>query len=305
MPAKFILNPYAARWESGRRQAAAEAALEKAGVAFETAVSGNPGHCQQLAAQAAQQGFSPIIAGGGDGTIGEVVNGICQGMGSALRSAGKLPDLGILPLGTANDMIVNLGMPTDLDAAAAIIAQGRTRPVDLCQVNERYFVNNAGIGLEPYVTTIQQDMTRVKGIARYLLATLVAVMRNPQWRMQLAWDSGSYEGPCTLVSIGNSPLTGGVFYTVPHADPFDGKLTFVYGYLPSRLKILAVLPKTMKPGEGNYVEHPAVHEEHCTWLHVHVEPDSPAHADGELFTTGIQDLKYGILPGRLLLLTNC
>jgi diacylglycerol kinase (ATP) len=297
MPAKLILNPYAARWEAGQRQAAAEQALRNAGIEFETAVSNAPGDCLRLAAEAAGQGFDPVIAAGGDGTINEVVNGLMQ-------AGGKLPRFGILPLGTANDMVVNLGMPTALDSAAAIIAKGRTRQIDLCQVNERYFVNNAGIGLEPYVTTIQQRMTRVKGILRYLLATLTAIMHNPQWRMQLEWDDGSYAGPCSLVSIGNSPLTGGVFYTVPHADPFDGKLTFVYGYLPNRLKILAVLPKTMKPGEGNYVEHPAIHEVHATWLRVHVEPESPAHADGELFTYGIRDLEYRIHPGQLPLLID-
>lgn len=299
MTAKLILNPYAARWEAGKREDAAAAALRKAGVDFETAVSEAPGHCLKLASEATKQGFDPIIAAGGDGTIGEVVNGIFQAVGK-----GKPPAFGILPLGTANDMVVNLGMPTDLEAAAALIGAGRTHPVDLCQVNERYFVNNAGIGLEPYVTAIQQNMTKVKGIVRYLLATLVAIWQNPQWHMDLEWDGGSYSGPCTLVSIGNSPLTGGVFYTVPHADPFDGKLTFVYGYLPSRLKILAVLPKTMKAGEGNYVEHPAVHEVHATHLHVRVVPDSPAHADGELFSTAIGELDYRVHPGRLKLLID-
>lgn len=296
MAAKFILNPYAARWSAGKRQAAAEAALRNAGIAFETVVSEGPGHCTQLASEAAQQGFDPIIAGGGDGTIGEVVNGIL------LAAPKKMPKLGILPLGTANDTVVNLGLPKDLDAAAAVIAAGNTRNIDICQVNQRYFINNAGIGLEPYVTTIQQRMTAIKGIARYLLATLVAIGRNPKWHMKLQWDDGQYEGPCTLVSIGNSPLTGGVFYTVPHADPFDGKLSFVYGYLPTRLGILSVLPKTMKAAEGNYVEHPAVHEVHATRLRVHVQPGSPAHADGELISEDIQTLEYRIHPAKLPIL---
>ena len=297
MQAKVVLNPYASRWEAGRRQSDVEAALSAAGVEFETALSSQRGHCTELAAQAVRQGYSPIIAAGGDGTIGEVVNGIVQATGT-----NNPPPMGILPLGTANDTVVNLGLPTDLDGAARVLAAGKTRPIDILQVNDRYFINNSGIGLEPYVTVIQQDMTRVKGIFRYLLATLVAIARNPQWNMRLQWDGGSYDGPCTLVSVGNSPLTGGVFYTVPHADPYDGQLTFVHGYLSSRLKILAVLPKTMKASEGNYVEHPAVHEFHTTRLKVHVEPASPAHADGELFSYAIQDLEYIVHPGKLPLL---
>ena len=128
------------------------------------------------------------------------------------------------------------------------------------------------------------------------LATLFSILKNPQWRMRLEWDDGEYEGPVTLVSISNGPVTGGIFYTVPHADPFDGKLSFVYGHIGSRLKILQVLPKIMNPDEGNYTEHPSVHEHHSTWLKVHIENGSPAHTDGELFALNIQDAEYRIHP---------
>lgn len=297
MTAKVILNPYAARWTAGEKQSVIEQALGAAGVDFELVVTEQPQHGRELAAQALRDGFSPIISAGGDGSINEVVNGMMDAADGA-----TLPPFGVIPVGTANDMAVNIGVPLDLDQAAQVIAAARTQPIDLCQVNERYFINNAGIGLEPYITTIQASMTRVHGIVRYLLATLVGISHNPQWHMRLEWDDGDYEGPVTLVSIGNSPITGGVFYTVPHANAFDGKLTFVYGYLPSRLKILGVLPKTMKPAEGNYVEHPAVHEVHCTWLKVHVEPDSPAHGDGELFNLAATDLEYRIHPRRINIL---
>lgn len=299
MTAKVILNPYSARWDAGKRQPEMEAALRAMGVDFELVRSEGPDHGVELAAQAVKDGFSPIIAAGGDGTISEVVNGMLRAAGQ-----GTPPPLGVMPLGTANDLVNNLGMPTDLEGAARLIAADRSRPMDVCQVNERYFVNNAGIGLEPYVTSIQARMTKVRGIARYLLATLTAINHNPQWTMKLAWDDGEFEGPITLVSIGNFPLTGGIFYTVPHADGFDGKLSFVYGYLPSRGKILRVLPQTMKPGEGNYVEHPAVHEVHCTWLKVSVNPGSPAHADGELFSLDATELDYRVHPARINILTH-
>jgi len=274
--------------------------LNNSGLDYEIAVTEAAEHGIALADEAVQAGFDPIIAAGGDGSISEVVNGMLKAAGNN----GPLPKLGILPLGTANDVIDNLEMPKELDAAAAIIAAGQHRMLDLCEVNGRYFINNAGIGLEPYVTTIQQRITYLKGIARYLLATLTAIAHNLKWTMQLEWEGGSYEGPTTLVSIGNFPRTGGIFFTVPHADGFDGQLTFVYGYLPTRLGILRVLPKTMKAGDGNYVEHPAVHEHNSTWLKVKVTPGSPAHADGELFTESVQELHFRIHPARLPLLTT-
>ncbi len=90
---------------------------------------------------------------------------------------------------------------------------------------------------------------------RYLVATLRGVSQNPQWSMQLEWEGGSYAGPVTLVTVGNHVRTGGLFYMTPHADAFDGLLTFVYGFMPTRWQILSLLPRTMKPGAGSYVEH--------------------------------------------------
>ncbi|MQC26699.1 MAG: diacylglycerol kinase family lipid kinase [Chloroflexi bacterium] len=299
MTAKVILNPYAARWKAGKQREAIEAALQDAGVAFELVSTETRGHGTALAAEAVRLGFDPIISAGGDGSLNEVLNGILQG-----AKGGKLPVFGLIPLGTANDLVDNLGMPRGIYEAVAIIAEGRTRAIDLCEVNGQFFLNNAGIGLEPTITLIQQNMTWAKGIAHYLLATLTAIGRNPHWQMQLAWEGGDYEGPVTLVSIGNLPRTGGIFYTVPDADAFDGQLSFVYGYIPNRAGILKVLPKIMKAGEGNYVEHPAVHQEHSPWLTVRVTPNSPAHADGELFTHAGNEFNYRVHPRGLHLLTS-
>jgi diacylglycerol kinase family enzyme len=118
----------------------------------------------------------------------------------------------------------------------------------------------------------------------------------------LQWDDGEYEGPVTLVSIGNSPRTGGIFYTVPAADAFDGRLTFVHGHIPNRRGILQVLPRTMRSGPDNYTSHPAVHQVHATWLRVQASPATPMHADGEILETAIEELSYQIWPARLPLL---
>jgi diacylglycerol kinase (ATP) len=124
-------------------------------------------------------------------------------------------------------------------------------------------------------------------------------MDNPQWTIKLEWDDGRYNGPVTLVSVGNSPLTGGLFYTVPDADAFDGKLSFVYGYISTRLRLLTALPMLMKPKEGNITEHPACHQVHATWLKVQITPGSPSHTDGEIFATDIQVLEYKVIPACL------
>lgn len=298
MVAKIILNPYSNRWNALRRKPEAEAALKNAGIEYDMDISERPGHIWELAYQAAANGYSPIVAAGGDSTYNEVANGILEYFGD---DEVTIP-MGILPMGTANDLPSNLGIPMDLMAAAQIIADGQTRLLDVCTVNNRHFLNNSAIGLETTVTVIQEGITRVSGVIRYLLATFIAIYKNPAWVMKLQWDDGEYEGPVKLVSIGNNAKTGGIFYTVPHANPFDGKLSFVYGSIEARLEILRTLPKIMKPDVGNYIEHPKVHEYHTTWLKIHCEPGTPAHTDGEIFDRSIQDLEYKITPARLPLL---
>jgi diacylglycerol kinase (ATP) len=298
MPAKVILNPYSGRYTGRRRWPEAQAALHAVGFAHELALTERPGHARKLARDAARAGYLPIVAAGGDGTVSEVVNGLAD----AAVDDRPFGPLGILPVGTANDIVDTLGIPRDLRAAARVLGQGRTRLMDLGEVNGRLFVNNSAIGLEPFVTLIQQRFRRIQGPPRYLLAALRGIAARPRWNMRLEWDGGAYDGPVSLVAIGNGPRSGGLFYMAPHADPFDGQLTFVYGFRAGRLQLLRLLPRTMRLGAGSYVEMEGISEIHATWLRARIDPLAPAHADGEVFAPAIGQLEYRILPARLQVL---
>lgn len=298
MTATVILNPYANRWNSRQRWPQAEAALKAAGVAYEVRETEGPGDAIRIAERAAREGRFPVIAAGGDGTIGEVVNGLGLAQGPA-----SLGPFGILPLGSANDLAYSLKIPTELDGAARVIAAGQLRLMDVGRVHGKLFANNSAVGLEPYVTTLQVKITRVKGMLRYLVAALQGIWARPAWMARLEWDDGSYEGPLTLMSIGIGSRSGGVFYMIPHADPFDAKLTFVFGYRSGRREMLALLPRAMKPDKGSYVEAEGMREINTTRLGVHLDRPSPAHTDGELFSQPVTDLEYEILPAKLQILT--
>jgi diacylglycerol kinase (ATP) len=298
MSAKVILNPYSNRWNSQKRWQEAEAALKSAGVDFDLAVSDHKGHILDLARAAASAGFSPIIVAGGDGSIGEAVNGLAR---AAASETAVLGPLGILPLGSANDLAYALGLPTDLNEAARVIARGKTRAIDLGKLNDRYFANNSAGGLEPYVTTKHEKIQWIKGIGRYLVGAIQAIMDKPEWQGHVKWDDGEYNGKLSLISIGNGRRSGG-FFMSPHADPFDGKLTFVYAYRPTRMAMFQALPKAMNENEGNYTELDGIHEIHATHISIHLDAPSPAHTDGELLPQWIQDFEYQILPKRLNIL---
>ncbi len=292
MTVKVLLNPYSNRWNAKKRWSEAEDALRAAGVDFQLDVSEAPGAPAELAAKAVRHGFETVIVAGGDGTIGEVVNGLARGWD---MKSGFPATLGLLPMGSANDFAFALGLPLELHEAARIIASGHTRLVDLGKCNERFFINNSGAALEPYVTTKQERIQWIKGVARYLVAAVWAILDKPEWRGTVEWDSHQYRGLLSLISVGNGRRTGGFFMT-PHADAFDGKLTLAFGYRATRLGLFAALPRAFKEGEGSYIELPGMREVHCDAAKIHLETPSPAHTDGVLFERWQTDLDYKVFP---------
>jgi len=298
MVAKVILNPYSNRWKSQERWTQAETALKAAGVEFELAISQQKGQVVDLAEEAARANFSPIIAAGGDGTISETVHGLVR---AAKFDKDLIGPLGIMPLGTANDFVFNAELSADLQAAARVIATGKIRSIDIGNLNGRPFINNSAAGLEPYVTIKHERIQWIKGMARYLVAAVLAIMDKPEWTGEVKWDDGEYSGPLTLVTIGNGRRTGGFFMT-PHADLTDGKLTLAFGYRGTRLGMFQALPRALKEDEGSYIEIEGMRELDSTMVSIHLDQPSPAHTDGELFPDFVQNFEYSIQPGRLQLL---
>ncbi len=300
MTVKVILNPYSNRWNARKRWPEAEAALKAVGVDFSLDISERAGQSEASATKAIEDGFTTVIVAGGDGTLGEVVNGITK----KWKAQAPFPAIvGLLPLGSANDFAFAVGLPLALQEAARVIAAGKAKHIDLCKCNERFFVNNSGLALEPYVTTKHEQIQWIKGVTRYLVAAVWAIMDKPEWAGLIEWDGGQFNGPLSLISVGNGRRTGGFFMT-PHADPCDGKLTLAFGYRATRLGLFSALPRTFKDGAGSYIELPGMREVNATRIKIHLGKPSPAHVDGVLFEQWLSDLEYSIFPAAVPILAQ-
>lgn len=286
---KVILNAFGGRLGGPAKVALVEQALQSAGLQGELALTQYAGHATELAQQAVEEGWPLIVAAGGDGTIHEVINGLMQ---AEKRTA----SLGIIPLGTANDLADVLRLPREPAAACRRIAAGQSRLIDVGLVNGRFFANNSAVGLEPVVSLNHERMRRVKGNLRYLLAALKSIGEAKPWQMRLAWEGGSYEGPITLVSVGNSHRTGGLFYMTPRASLDDGLLDVVFAGRLSRWQLLSFLPKTLK---GTHIHHPLVTYLQTKQLSLSASPATPLQADGEIIERQAVEVHYSILPKRL------
>jgi diacylglycerol kinase (ATP) len=289
-PIKFILNPYAGRWKTRDLQPALEAILQDLQIPYDITVTSEAGEGVTVAQEASENGHETVVAVGGDSTVSEVVNGL-------VRSAGDRPagTLGILPTGTANDLAAMLNLPNDLRQACQRLAAGKTRLIDIGQVNGHFFDNNSAVGLEPVVTMEAEKINFIRGPFRYVVAALRSILKGPNWQAELTWNSGSYRGPISLISVGNSPRTGGSFWMTPNALLDDGRLDVVFAPALSRLKLLWLLPATFT---GRHIHHDAVISLRVTSLDIKIDP-TPLQADGEVLDQQATDIHYSILPQKL------
>ena len=285
-----ILNAFGGRLGEQEKVTLVEQAMQAAGLEYHLELTQYAGHATELAQQAIVDGWPIIVAAGGDGTIHEVIDGFMLA-----AEENQTATLGIIPLGTANDLAYGLQLPFDAAGACQRIAAGNTRLIDIGTVNDHFFDNNSAVGLEPVVTINHEQMRRVKGNLRYILAALKSVIQAKPWQMRLIWDDGTYEGPVTLVSVGNGRRSGGFFMT-PQAEMDDGLLDFIFDVGLTRWQLLTLFPKTFK---GTHVNYPLVRYLQTRSLSITASPSTPLHTDGEIIDRQALKINYSILPNKL------
>ncbi|HEX8167595.1 MAG TPA: diacylglycerol kinase family protein [Beijerinckiaceae bacterium] len=194
-----LVNPAAgaAERQPDRFRDALLSAFEAAGVAAEVELV--PGDrlleaAERAAGKARRAEIDGIVVGGGDGSI-HTVAGVLAGTG--------IP-LGVLPLGTLNHFAKDLGIPADVAGAAAVIAQGHAKPVDVAEVNGLVFVNNSSIGIYPYMVLDRERRRRMHGRAKWVAMALAAV-RTLQFfplrrlEIRIAGSAEPCRTPCVFV----------------------------------------------------------------------------------------------------------
>jgi diacylglycerol kinase (ATP) len=290
---KVILNPYANRWGARSKIDTVSAMLSGGDITADLTVTQAPGEAIAVAESAVNQGYDAVIAAGGDGTINEVINGI-------LRATPQGPTIpfGIIPLGSANDFNLVAGLPGTVPEAIEVIRAGHTRQIDAGKVNERYFINNSAIAMEPTVTMESWKIKRMAGEARYLVALARALTRLSAWFLEVAWDGSQFRGPAYLLSVCNSERTGG-FTMAPGARIDDGMLDFVIVPEVPKVTFLHLLLRLL---QGKHTSHEKVTFARMTGMMITSDPGTPVHADGEVFSTSETRFIYSILPAKVTLL---
>ena len=212
------------------------------------------------------------VVGGGDGTLNAAAFGVIE--------AG-LP-LGILPLGTANDLARTLDIPSDLDGAAKVIAEGRTRSIDLGIVNGQPFFNVASIGLSAELA--QQLTTKIKrrfGRLGYGLVAMKVLAQARPFRATIVSESETARVSTLQIAVGNGRFYGGGNAVEKDAAIDDQNLD-LYSLEFERAWKLALMARSFRYGEhGAWSEVRAIRAEE---FDIRTRRPRPVNADGEIVT---------------------
>jgi diacylglycerol kinase family enzyme len=215
-----IANPVAGGGRSRQLAPALAAALQARGCAAEVVLTRGAGDAAACARRAAGEPWDALVAVGGDGTVNEVVNG--------------MPDpsrpLGVLPLGTANVLACEFGLPSQLAAAAAVIAAGRTRRHALGVADGRRFLLFCGIGVDGAVARCMRDSpSTLLGKRKWLRPVLQVVRRWPRFLLRATLADGEVIDGLSSVLVTRVRNYGGVLRLPRHIDA-GRELLFVLAF---------------------------------------------------------------------------
>lgn len=258
----------------------------------------------RLAREAASDGVDVVIAAGGDGTVNAVAQGLC--------GTGK--SLGILPLGSANDLARELGIPRhDIRAAARLLAAGRTVPSDLGAVGGRVFCTVGGVALVARATLAVTRFKQRSGIARrcadllgggvYRVSATAELLARRQLdeEMHLTYREAAtgaqreLEVRASALFVANRRTLGGGLVLPVDTNASDGVLEICV--VPARGR-LSLMLNFARLSAGRRIPPGVLQVIRATEVIIETPRDDAFVADGELLATG-RRFEVRVIPGAL------
>jgi YegS/Rv2252/BmrU family lipid kinase len=296
-PICLIVNPSAGGGKAGRVAPAAERALRSHGLSTRRVDTRDLDHARELGLQAASAGET-TVALSGDGMLGALADTLRHLPGAVL---------GLIPGGRGNDLARVLGIPDDPAAAAAIIADGHTRPVDLGSVEsldpgaeERAFICIASAGFDSDANRIANEAPSWLGGLVYVYGALRALIAWKPARFEIGLELPREQRVFTAYSVGaaNSKAYGGGMLAAPLAMLDDGLLEVVVVESVGKFRFLTrILPKVFR---GTHIQEPNVSAFRAREITLSSERPFTMYADGD--PIGELPVRVRALPAAITML---
>ncbi len=247
------------------------------------------GDVARMVNEAVADGVERLIAGGGDGSLHEMVDAL-----AAIVPAQR-PQMGVFPLGTANDFATGCGISSDLVEALTLAVNGTAAPIDMIKANEKHFINAAtgGFGTEVTAST-PVELKNFLGGSAYTLTGLLKVLEFTPYRGTLVTEKRTFVGNTLVGAVCNGRQAGGGQVLAPKAYIDDGLLDiFSVEDFPSA-KLIQVIDEARVPGaEGEYVKY-----DQAVWAEFTADGrPMPVNLDGEPFSAN--RIRFEVVPGAI------
>jgi diacylglycerol kinase (ATP) len=281
----ILHNPASGRRKGREKFLGALDRFHSLGEQPEVQESRDPQHLVELARQAAAEKPDVLVSAGGDGTHHYVMNGMF----------GSEVPLGILSVGSGNDLATGLGIPLEPTIAASALIYGRTWQIDVARVvsprnpsgraaESRIYSCIAGAGFDAIVTRFANDhVHRVHGSAAYAWSILRCLKFYRPFAVAIQSEKRSFSGNLIFVTIGNSTTYGGGLKMAPQARLDDGLLDVCIVTEMSKLELLRWIPNAYR---GTHLKNPRILYFQAEKVTLESESRLELFADGEF----IQDL---------------
>lgn len=289
----FIVNQAAGHGRAGARWRAAYALVS--GAEHKVLLTERPGHGRELAKRALENGAKLVVAVGGDGSLGEVVDGFLSVPEKDRAGAA----VATFPCGSGCDFAAHMGIPREPVAWAAAFESGTVRRLDAALASfsgrARHFLNVAAAGLPGDVAlTVARRGKFLGGTLTYLLEGALAAATSVPRRMRLSLDGKVEEGDYHLFAAANTSTFGGGMRLAPDADVTDGQLDVLTIGGVSRAALLALLPRAYS---GGHLGRPGVTLRKARRVEILSGAVLPLNLDGD--AEGETPAVFEALPGAL------
>lgn len=256
------------------------------GVEYQIVKTSQRGNGTELARQAAARGVDMVVAAGGDGTINEVARGLID----------TSTALGVIPAGSGNGFARNMGIPLDHRSAIAALREPSFRQIDAGKINNYYFFNVAGLGLDAVISD-RFHYSKMRGSFPYFVIGVKEFFRYQPQPVDILLDGREIRRSPLLLSFANLPEFGVNATIAPNARPDDGLIDLC---ILSPVKFGRALLNLPKLFDGRIDQLPEMEIYQVPKAIIRRSHQGPIHTDGDPHPDN-NELTVEVLPGKLKL----
>ncbi|MDN6195288.1 MAG: diacylglycerol kinase family lipid kinase [Atopostipes suicloacalis] len=236
--ALVIINPKAGQEEASEHKNQLKEILSKVYSKVEIRETRGEGDAKKWAKEAGEKGFDLVVSIGGDGTVNETINGL-----ALLDDA---PLLGIVPLGTVNDLARALNIPLKAEEAMNLLIEGRTQRIDIGQANDQFFSNFLIIGeASKAIHKVPGDEKTKLGPLAYFIETGKKLGAEDRFDVQIELTNNSWHGKVSVIVVALIDSLGGLESVLKDAAIGDGQFLVLAIEKFTYSQIINMAPKTL------------------------------------------------------------